>query len=82
MTEDRFSHKCCIRCIYWHNEYCYRFPPTPCWNDASGRDHFARYPVVAPANGCGEWKGVTKQILQDRMDWITQEREDEYANRD
>lgn len=82
VTEDSFSHKCCIRCIHWYYEFCYRYPPTPFWNKDTGSNHYAKYPVVAPANWCGEWRGVTQRTLQERIDWITQVRECENDNRD
>lgn len=72
--EDHFNHDCCIKCAHWYHEFCYRYPPTPSWNEASGRDRFARYPAVAPANWCGEFKAETKQTLQERIDWIREER--------
>ena len=68
--EETFSHKCCIRCVHWHQEFCFRYPPTPSWNEVSGKDRFARYPAVAPGNWCGEFAGTTSKTFRERIEWI------------
>lgn len=73
--EDIFAHDCCIKCVHWYAEFCFRYPPVPAWNKASRKDYFAKYPAVAPGNWCGEYKPSTQQeTLQDRINWIEKRR--------